>query len=120
MSLLLTGKKDATQVRDAVVRFQGTNYKPWSFKMKCRLKKDGLWRITTGDQARPTQIPEDEKDADREARLRKEASESSGGDSLTANEKWDAKNDEAYSLIALSLADEYTHKISDTDNAKKA
>ena len=116
-----SSRRDTYQSKDAVVRFTGQNYKAWSFKMKCRLKKDGLWRVTSGDTLRPTSIPKDESSSARTSRLEMEAKErAKDATKETPNEKWDAANDEAYSLIALSLADEYVHKIQNTDDAKQA
>src|SRR5690349_17376241 len=83
--------------KNAVYRFDGTNYETWSFKMKTRLRGERLWSLVNGTRPRPAKEEKVEATAKAKGSTRNVDDNDQGKDE--PEDDWDQENDEAIALI---------------------
>ena len=82
--------------------FTGKNYRPWAFKMQCRLKREHLWEIATGKL----------KEADYKVKVE--------ADGKKAAPTWAEMDQEAYGIICGAIHDDFIYNVELAETAEDA
>ena len=94
-----------------IVKLDGTNFQSWKFNMKCLLMSKGLWRYVDGDSliTKPEVLTvSDTVTADAAAKSKEKLNE------------YNLRADQAYSLIALHVAQDLQIHVSTQATASEA
>lgn len=75
-------------------RLDGTNYSLWSYMMKILLIAKGLWDLVNGDEVRPPSLAPSTP---------RGSSSSSSSTSSEEQKKWDRRDAQAHSMVALAV-----------------